>query len=124
MERPQASHASIPITGIHPNDLKVLENVLDMYLLYLRRSHGEHTRIQEMQRLHQRLKKSLSSSQSLEGICISFTEQELQALNEALYGYMNMLRQVIAPSAQRTEVLEALQGLQQQFAAMLAAHLS
>lgn len=124
MERSEVSHANIPVTGIHPNDLKVLENVLKMYLLYLRRSYGEEIRIQRAYGLHQRLKKLLASSQSLEGVCILFTEQELRTTNEALAGYMHMLCQIITPSPQRTEVLEALQGLQQQFAIMLSAYLN
>lgn len=124
MERSEISHANIPATGIHPNDLKVLENVLKMYLLYLRRSHDEETRIQRTQRLHRRLKQLLVSLQSMEGACLWFTEQELRTINEALSGYMAMLHQIIVPSPQRTEVLEALQDLQQQFAAMLSAYLN
>jgi hypothetical protein len=125
MERSEVPHASnVPITGIHPNDLKVLENVLKMYLLYLRRSYGEATRIQKTQQLHRRLKQLLASSQSLDGVCIPFSEQELRTINEALSGYMKMLRQIIAPSPQRGEVLEALQELRQQFVAMLAARLN
>ena len=124
MERSKTPHANIPITGIHPNDLKVLENVLKMYLLYLRRSHSGEARIQRTQRLHQRLHMLLASSQHIEGTCLWFTAQELRTVNEALSGYMNMLCQIIAPSAQRKEVLDALQGLHQQFAAMLSAHLN
>ena len=124
MERSEISHTNIPVTGLHSNDLKVLENVLNMYLLYLRRSHGEETRLQKTQRLHQRLQHILASPQNIEGACLWFTAQELRTINEALSGYMTMLCQIITPSPQRTEVLEALQGLQQQFAAMLAAHLN
>ncbi|HVB75777.1 MAG TPA: hypothetical protein VNE38_19685 [Ktedonobacteraceae bacterium] len=124
MERSEASHSDIPVTRVHPNDLKVLENVLKIYLVYLRRSNGGNTRIRVMQRLHQRLKMLLSSSQSIDGTCILFTEQELRAINEALPGYVNMLCQIIAPSTQRNEVLEGLQGLHQQFAAMLSACLN
>jgi hypothetical protein len=126
MERPEASHsrANIPVTRIHPNDLKVLENVLKMYLLYLRRSYEEEARIQRTQRLHRRLKQLLASPQSMEGACIPFTEQELRTINEALSGYTNMICYMIVPSPQRTEVLEALQGLQQQFTAMLSAYLN
>ena len=124
MERLEISHTNIPVTGIHPNDLKVLENVLNMYLLYLRRSHGGETCISRTQHLHRRLQQMICSPQNIEGACLWFTVQELRTINEALSGYMTMLRQIIAPSPQRTEVLEALQGLQQQFAAMLSAHLN
>lgn len=124
MKRSETSHSPISFTPIHPNDVKVLENVLKMYLLYLRRSHAEQTHIQAMQRLHQRLKKLVSSPQSMEGVCILFTEQELRAIAEALSGYIEMLCQVFAPSLQRNEVIEALQGLYQQFAAMLSAYLN
>ena len=124
MKQPAPSHANIPITGIHPNDLTVLESVLKMYLLYLRHSHDVEARIQRTQRLHQCLNMLITSPQSIEGTCIPFTEQEFRTIDEALSSSMNMLRQIIAPSPQRVEVLEALQGLQQQFAAMLSAHLN
>lgn len=115
MERSEAPHANIPVTGIHPNDLKVLENVLKMYLLYLRRSYGGEIRIQRTQHLHRRLQQMLTSPQNLDGVCIPFSEQEFHTIDEALSGYMKMLRQIIAPSPQRAEVLKALQGLRQQF---------
>lgn len=125
MERSEASRANnVPITGIHPNDLKVLENVLNMYLLYLRRSYSEETRIQRTQRLHRRLQQLLAPSQSLDGLCIPFNEQELHTINEALSGYTKMLRQIIAPSPERSEVLEALQELRQKFVVMFAARLN
>lgn len=99
MERSEAPHANnIPISGIHPNDLKVLENVLGMYLLYLRRSHDDETHIQRTQRLHRRLRQLLAPSPSLDGVCIPFSEQELHTINEALSGYIKMLHQIIAPS--------------------------
>ena len=124
MKPTEAHHTSFPITQVHPNDLKVLENVLKIYLAYLRCSNGEDTRIRVMQRLHQRLKMLLSSSQSIDGTCILFTEQELQAIHEALPGYMSLLCQIIPPSPQRNEVLEGLQGLHRQFVAMLSAYLN
>ncbi|HEU0001171.1 MAG TPA: hypothetical protein VFQ36_09750 [Ktedonobacteraceae bacterium] len=124
MKQAETHRTGIPITRVHPNDLKVLENVLNIYLLYLRRSNGGDTRIRVMQRLHQRLKTLLSSSQSIEGTCILFSEQELQAIHEALPGYMSLLCQIIPPSPQRNEVLECLQGLHLQFAAMLSAYLN
>jgi hypothetical protein len=124
MERSEASHANIPVTGIHPNDLKVLENVLKMYLLYLRRSHSGNTGIERTQRLHRRLQQMLALPQGIEGACILFTAQELRTVTEALSSYMTMLCEIITPSPQRAEVLAALQGLQQQFATMLSAYLN
>ncbi len=122
--KPSYSRANIPLTGIHPNDLKILEDVLRIYLLFLRRTQSGEEQIQEAQRLHLRLQQLLASPEGIEGVCIFYTRQELRTFTEALSAYMDMLRQIIEPSPQRIEVLEALQGLQQQFATMLSAHLN
>src|SRR5690242_5039608 len=122
MKHSNIPRANIPLAGIHPNDLKILEDVLKMYLLYLHRTEGGEERLQQAQRLHRRLQQLLASPQNIEGACIFYTRQELRTFNEALLAYIDMMRQMITPSPQRAEVLTALQGLQQQFAAMLSSH--
>jgi hypothetical protein len=96
-----------------------MKNVLTTYLVCLCGSNRWGIDIQEMQRLQQRFSTLLASPQPIDGMCLLFTDQELQAMNDALLGYMSLLCQVIPSSPQRDEVLDALQGLHQQFAAML-----
>jgi len=116
--------ASIPTRLIHPNDLPVVERVLSTYLVYLRggvpSSDQRDTSIAVIQRVLQRLRQLLDAPESLEGLPIFFTMQELQVINEAFLGFMRQLRLLVLPSVQRDEVMSGLQALQQQFAAMLA----
>jgi hypothetical protein len=116
--------ASVPTRLIHPNDLPVVERVLSAYLVYLRggvpSSDQRDTSIAVIQRVLQRLRQMLDAPESLEGLPIFFTMQELQVINEAFLGFMRQLRLLVLPSVQRDEVISGLQALQQQFAAMLA----
>ncbi len=116
--------ASIPTRLIHPNDLPVVERVLSAYLVYLRggvpSSDQRDTSIAVIQRVLQRLRQLPDAPESLEGLPIFFTMQELQVINEAFLGFMRQLRLLVLPSVQRDEVMSGLQALQQQFAAMLA----
>ncbi len=115
---------SVPTRLIHPNDLPVVERVLSTYLVYLRggvpSSDQRDTSIAVIQRVLQRLRQMLDAPESLEGLPIFFTMQELQVINEAFLGFMRQLRLLVLPSVQRAEVMSGLQALQQQFAAMLA----
>ncbi len=115
---------SVPTRLIHPNDLPVVERVLSTYLVYLRggvpSSDQRDTSIAVIQRVLQRLRQLLDAPESLEGLPIFFTMQELQVINEAFLGFMRQLRLLVLPSVQRDEVMSGLQALQQQFAAMLA----
>jgi len=115
---------SVPTRLIHPNDLPVVERVLSTYLVYLRggvpSSDQRDTSIAVIQRVLQRLRQMLDAPESLEGLPIFFTMQELQVINEAFLGFMRQLRLLVLPSVQRDEVMSGLQALQQQFAAMLA----
>jgi len=115
---------SVPTRLIHPNDLPVVERVLSAYLVYLRggvpSSDQRDTSNVVIQRVLQRLRQMLDAPESLEGLPIFFTMQELQVINEAFLGFMRQLRLLVLPSVQRAEVMSGLQALQHQFAAMLA----
>jgi hypothetical protein len=75
------------------------------------------TQIEVLQNLRQRFKPVLA--QRREGICVTLTFQEAQAIDAALAGFVWLVRRMVPASKERDETLAGFGGLRQTLARML-----
>jgi hypothetical protein len=120
---PAAPSASVPHLPLGPHDLQALEAVTRGYLGYLRKagpaSAKQQAQIRALQGIQARLAPLLAPGASLT-VHIPLTREELTALQEAVRGFVTLLRQMVPPSEQRDGVIASLEHLHQALAGMLA----
>jgi hypothetical protein len=113
---------NIPCAVLHPNDLKVLKLIVLTQVVQMRRampaSAERNARIMTLQGIYQRLSLLFTSSQTIERVPVLFSEKELKALEEAIRSFASFVRQRIPASREREDVLQGVEYLRKQVAAM------
>jgi hypothetical protein len=120
---PGAPSASVPSLPLGPHDLQALEAVIRGYLAYVRKaipaSAKQQAQIRALQRIQARLVLLLAPGAPLTAQ-VPLTREELTALQEAVRGFVALLRQMVPPSQERDGVIASLEHLHQALARMLA----
>ncbi len=113
----------VPQVRVGLGDIQALLSMLTGYLTYLRKavpaSPRRATQIRTLERLRRRLAALLASSRREEETPIWLTRQEIQALNEALSGFVQVVRIVIPASSMRDETLREIEGFRDMLRVML-----
>ena len=101
----------VPLSG---NDLRAMVAILTAYLTYPR--HGvppspkRERDIRLLQGLERRLTLLVAAPQGQEERVIPLTTQEIQVLEEAMDGFVQVVRQLVPPSNQRDDLLHEVDG--------------
>jgi hypothetical protein len=113
----------IPTMQIGLNDVSVMDSAVLGYLAYLRQavppSQKRDKRIRLLEGVRLRLLSVLQHNTPLRA-CIPLADSEIQALNGALVGFVNLVRQTIPPSQERDETLQVFERLRQELVMHLA----
>ena len=116
----QRQGSELPVLPIGFNDLAALRSIISGYLAYLRRtaeqSPQRQTHMHLLESVYQRL--TGISSQTLEAR-IFLTVPEVEALNTALLGFADFVRQKVPASTERDDILQTLEQLRQSLLTML-----
>ena len=109
--RNQGKH--LPQVHISLNDARVLLTMVTAYLLYLRKavppSPKQETRVRVLRGVQQRLAALLASPQQAEETPIWLTHQKWHLLDEAMSGYVQLVRALVPASRQRDETLREIE---------------
>ena len=118
----------VPQVRVGLGDIQALLSMLTGYLTYLRKaappSPRRETQICTLEGLQRRLAALLTASHQDEDTPIWLTQQEIQALDEALSGFVQVVRMVIPASSTRDETLREIEGFRDMLRVMLAPALS
>ena len=110
----QSQGKHLPQARIGLNDAWVLLTMVTAYLAYLRKavppSPKRETRVRVLRGVQQRLAALLASSRQPEDTPIWLTRQELHMLDEAMSGYVQLVRALVPASRQRDETLREIEG--------------
>ncbi len=114
----------LPQARIGLNDARVLLSMVTAYLVYLHKavplSPKRETSIRMLRGVQQRLAVMLASSHQPEDTPIWLTQQELHLLDEAMSGYVQLVRALIPASRQRDETLREIEGFRDTLNMLLA----
>ncbi len=114
----------VPQVRIGLGDIQALLSMLTGYLAYLRKavptSPRHKTQIRTLEGLRRRLVALLASPRQDEDIPIWLTQQEIQVLDEALGGFVQVVHVIIPASSERDETLREIEGFRQRLKVMLA----
>ncbi len=104
----------VPHVPLSCNDLRAMVAVVIAYLTYLRNavppSPKRERSMRLLQGLEQRLTPLVAAPQGQEERVIPLTTQEIQVLEEAMDGFVQVVRQLVSPSNQRDELLHEIEG--------------
>ncbi len=121
LQRDQGNY--MPQVRVGLGDIQALLSMLTGYLTYLRKavppSPKRETQIRTLEGLRRRLAALLASSRR-EETPIWLTLQEIQALDEALSGFVQVVRVIIPASSMRDETLREIEGFREMLRMMLA----
>jgi len=100
-----------------------LLSMLTGYLAYLRKavlpSPRRETQLRTLEGLQRRLAALLTASRQDEDTPIWLTQQEIRALDEALSGFVQVVRMMIPASSERDETLREIEGFRDMLRVML-----
>jgi hypothetical protein len=107
----------VPQAPISCNDLRAIVAIVTAYLAYLRNRKPpllkrERT-LRLLQGIQQRLTAHVAAPQQLEETSIPLTAQEIHALEDAMGGFVQLVRQVIPSSNQRDDLLQQIEDLRE-----------
>ena len=120
MEPPGTRGSAVPTVPLSLNDMTVLDQVLESYLVYL---HGatllarKHTaQVQVVEGLRRRLAMIPPDTR---GTPVLLTFNEVEALDRAVEKYMSIYRQCVPRSNERDAMLERFEAFRQELGRML-----
>ncbi len=118
----------VPQVRVGLGDIQALLSMLTAYLAYLRKavppSPRRETQLRTLEGLRRRLAALLTASRQDEDTPIWLTQQEIRALDEALSGFVQVVRVMIPASSTRDETLREIEGFRDMLRVMLAPALS
>ena len=113
----------VPQVRVGLGDIQALLSMLAGYLTYLRKavppSPRREMQIRTLEGLRRRLAALLAGSRREEEIPIWLTRQEIRALDEALSGFMQVVRVLMPASSARNETLREIEGFRDMLRVML-----
>ena len=104
----------VPHVPLSCTDLRAMVAIVTAYRTYLR--HGvppspkRERSLRLLQGLEQRLTPPVAAPQGQEERVIPLTTQEIQVLEEAMDGFVQVGRQLVPPSSQRDDLLQEIEG--------------
>src|SRR6266567_7835321 len=110
--RRKCMRCEVPLMPLSGNDLQAMVAIVTAYRTYLR--HGvlpspkRERSLQLLQGLERRLTPLVAAPQGQEELVIPLTTQEIQVLEEAMDGFVQVVCQLIPPSNQRDELLQEI----------------
>lgn len=114
----------VPQARIGLNDVRALLGILTAYLAYVRKavppSQKRETKIRVLQGMRGRLATVLAAPYQREDTPIWLTRPELEALEEALSGFVRLVREMIPVSNSRDETLREIEGFRDTLQMMLS----
>jgi hypothetical protein len=114
----------VPQVRVGLGDIQALLSMLTGYLAYLRKavlpSPRRETQLRTLEGLQRRLVALLTASRQDEDTPIWLTQQEIRALDEALSGFVQVVRMMIPASSTRDETLREIEGFRDMLRVMLA----
>ncbi len=114
----------VPQVRVGLGDIQALLSMLTGYLAYLRKavlpSPRRETQLRTLEGLQRRLAALLTASRQDEDTPIWLTQQEIRALDEALSGFVQVVRVMIPASSTRDETLREIEGFRDMLRVMLA----
>jgi hypothetical protein len=118
----------VPQVRVGLGDIQALLSMLTGYLAYLRKavlpSPRRETQLRTLEGLQRRLVALLTASRQDEDTPIWLTQQEIRALDEALSGFVQVVRMMIPASSTRDKTLREIEGFRDMLRVMLAPALS
>ena len=118
----------VPQMRVGLGDIQALLSILTGYLAYLRKailpSPRRETQLRTLEGLQRRLAALLTASRQDEDTPIWLTQQEIRALDEALSGFVQVVRMMIPASSTRDKTLREIEGFRDMLRVMLAPALS
>lgn len=114
----------VPQARIGLNDVRALLGMLTAYLAYVRKavppSQKRETKIRVLQGMRGRLATVLAAPYQREDTPIWLTQPELEALEEAMSGFVQLVREMIPVSNSRDETLREIEGFRDTLQMMLS----
>ena len=110
---------NVPSLGLSLSDIQVLSTLIGSYLVYLRRgvspSKRRDTNMVLLADIHRRMLAMLSAN----GGVLLLTTAEIEALANALQGFVTLMQRMIAPSEGRNEALKQMRAMRNHLLGML-----
>ena len=117
--KPSELPADVPSLGLALSDIHVLSTLIGSYLVYLRRgvspSKKRDTNMVLLTDIHRRMLAMLATN---EGVLL-LTTAEIEALANALQGFVTLMQRMIAPSEGRNEALKQIRAMREHVLGML-----
>jgi len=114
----------VPQARIGLNDVRALLGILTAYLAYVRKavppSQKRETKIRVLQGIRGRLATVLAAPYQREDTPIWLTRPELEALEEAMSSFVQLVREMIPVSNSRDETLREIEGFRDTLQMMLS----
>lgn len=114
----------VPQARIGLNDVRALLGMLTAYLAYVRKavppSQKRETKIRVLQGIRGRLATVLAAPYQREDTPIWLTRPELEALEEAMSSFVQLVREMIPVSNSRDETLREIEGFRDTLQMMLS----
>jgi len=114
----------VPQARIGLNDVRALLGILTAYLAYVRKavppSQKRETKIRVLQGMRGRLAPVLAAPYQREDTPIWLTRPELEALEEAMSSFVQLVREMIPVSNSRDETLREIEGFRDTLQMMLS----
>ncbi len=114
----------VPQARIGLNDVRALLGILTAYLAYVRKavppSQKRETKIRLLQGMRGRLATVLAAPYQREDTPIWLTRPELEALEDAMSGFVRLVREMIPASNSRDETLREIEGFRDTLQMMLS----
>lgn len=116
----QGDFEQLPSLRLGPGDLQTIETILKGYLNYTRQTVPSSTKrnkqMQMIEAIRHRFKTALLAIQAGGEVCVPLTYREFQAIDEALAGFIKMVRYRISVSREREETLADIELMRQRIA--------
>lgn len=113
---------TVPQVRVGLGDIQALLSMLTGYLTYLRKavppSPRREMQLRTLEGLRRRLATLLTAPRQEEDIPIWLTQQEIRALDEALSGFVQVVRVLIPASSMRDETLREIEGFRERLKGM------
>ncbi len=110
---------NVPSLGLSLSDIQVLSTLIGSYLVYLRRgvspSKQRNTNMVLLADIHRRMLAMIAAN----GGVLLLTTAEIEALAEALQGFVTLMGRMIAPSQERNETLQQIRAMRRHVLEML-----
>ncbi len=112
-------HDDLPRLGLSLHDITAIATIIRSYLTYLRKAIPSKQRDEEM-RVLEGLQQRVLATVPTEGGIVPLVSEEIQALANAMQGFTQLARQMVAPTPEREELFQQIAEIREHLLRMLA----